>query len=109
MKTLVYAGQDRNPPWFGTTVPAHWHDYDGVRIGDNSETLDHNPADYFRHPVTGVNAVLTHAALGILPNHKANGAISRPNVTRTDILGPSCDPAYLRDESVTVRVTFDQN
>ena len=51
----------------GTTVPAHWHDYDGVRIGDNSETLDHNLADYFRHPVTGVNAVLTHAALGILP------------------------------------------
>ena len=108
-KTLVYAGSTDNTVYFGTTVPQHWHDDDGVRIGDNTETLDHNPQGYIRHQTSGTPAVLTHAALGILPNHKANGSISRPNVTRTEILRPDCDSAYLRDEDVTVRVTFDQN
>ncbi|MCY4416350.1 MAG: hypothetical protein OXE87_08590 [Chloroflexi bacterium] len=108
-KTLVYAGATDNTVYFGTTVPQHWHDDDGVRIGDNTETLDHNPQGFIRHKTTGTPAVLTHTAPGILPNHKANGSISRPNVTRTEILRPSCDPAYLRDENVTVRVTFDQN
>ena len=108
-KTLVYAETTDNTVYFGTTVPQHWHDDDGVRIGDNTETLDHNPQEFIRHKTTGTPAVLTHTAPGILPNHKANGSISRPNVTRTEILRPSCDPAYLRDENVTVRVTFDQN
>ena len=108
MKTLVYAGQDRNTLWFGTTVPAHWHDYDGVRIGDNTETLDHNPADYFRHPVTGVNAVLTYAALGTDPHRKVTGEFSRPRVVQTEILPPECDSTYARDELVTVRITFNQ-
>ena len=108
MKTLVYAGQDKNTLWFGTTVPAHWHDYDGVRIGDNTETLDHNPADYFRHPETGVDAVLTHAAPGTDPDRKVTGEFSRPRVVQTEILPPECDSTYARDELVTVRITFNQ-
>ena len=107
-QSLVRGAVDGKTAYFGTTVSQWWRDNDGIRIGDGSETLAHNLPDHIEHKTTGVDAILTHAAVGTFPNHKANGRISRPNVTSTQILGPECDDLYHRDEHVTVKVTFDQ-
>ena len=113
---LGYYGRDLVPvstggktAYFATTIGSSWEDSDGIEIGDQTETLGQNQADFFQHAETGVNADLTHPALGRFSNHKVNGYVSRPNVVRTELVAPACDDSYLRDEKVTVKVTFDQN
>ena len=107
-RKLVYVGQKDNVVYFATTV-GNWNAPDGIRIGDQSETFGDDQEGYIKSAATGVNADLTHPALGVLPQHKVNGDFSRPDVVKFELLAPSCDEKYLRDELVTVKVTFDQN
>ena len=107
-RNLVSVSTMDNTAYFATTIGNNWYDTDSVQIGDQTETLGHNQADFFQHAETGVNADLTHPALGRFSNHKVDGTVSRPDVVRTEIIGPACDNSYLRDEKVTVKVTFDQ-
>ncbi len=108
VRNLVSVSTMDNTAYFATTIGNNWYDTDGVQIGDQTETLGHNQADFFQHAETGVNADLTHSALGRFSNHKVDGTVSQPDVVRTEIIGPACDNSYLRDETVTVKVTFDQ-
>ena len=107
-RDLVYGARTGNVIFFATTVPSFWRDFDGIRIGDGTETLGHNRAGLIKHRETAVHADLSHAAVGRLSNHKVNGRISRPNVTKIELEGPSCHDNYLRDEKIVVKVSFDQ-
>ena len=106
-RQLVYAAQDGNKVFFATTVGA-WHDYDGIYIGDGSQTLGHNDAGFITSVASGAEADISHPELGTLPDHKMNGSVSRPNIVTFELVDPACEDYYLRDEKITIKVNFDQ-
>ena len=94
---------------FATLVRPSDVDTDGVWIGDNSSTLDHNPANYFRSAAGGQNMSLTHNSLGTQTSHKVDGRLTRPKVNRVRITSsPQHADYYVRGEEVKVEVRFDR-
>ena len=95
---------------FATLVRSSERDSNGIWIGNNTATLDHNPADAIRS--TGDfprNADLTHARLGTQSNHKVDGSKTRPRLKNIRITSsPQHADAYVRGETVTVEAKFDR-
>ena len=95
---------------FATLVRPSDEDADGIWIGDNTSTLDHNPADYFQTAVGNQNVSLTHASLGTQTNHKVDGSSERPKINRVRITSsPQHADYYVRGETVKLEVTFDRS
>lgn len=95
---------------FGALIRSSDVDTNGVWIGDNSSTLDHNPASYFRDADGNQNVNLTHASLGTQSDHKVDGSSTRPKVNRVRITSsPQFADYYVRGEKVTVEVRFDRS
>ena len=66
---------------FATLVRSYDSDSDGVWIGDNTATLDHNDADAIQSTGDSPrNANLSHSSLGTQSNHKVNGSATRPKI-----------------------------
>ena len=86
---------------FATLVRPSDVDTDGVWIGDNSATLDHNPASYFQDADGNQNVSLTHSSLGTQSSHKVDGRSTRPKVNRVRITSsPQHVDYYVRGEEV---------
>ena len=95
---------------FATLVQPSDLDTDGVWIGDNTSTLDHNPASYFQDADGNQNVSLTHSSLGTQSSHKVDGRSRRPKVNRVRITSsPQHADYYVRGEEVTVEVRFDRS
>ncbi len=94
---------------FATLVRSGDVDTDGVWIGDNSSTLDHNPENYFQTTDGNQNVSLTHSRLGTQSSHKVDGRSRRPKVNRVRITSsPQHADYYVRGEEVKVEVRFDR-
>jgi hypothetical protein len=113
-KNLVPVATRDNAWLFANFAWSADSDTDGIRIGDNTETLGHNPADYFQSVPTSddeqaVNAVLTHASLGTLSDHKVKGSQHRPKITNINISStPQYDDTYVRGETIKIKATFNK-
>ena len=95
---------------FAALVQSSDVDTNGVWIGDNTSTLDHNPANYFQAAEGGGNVTLTHGSLGTQTNHKVDGSSTRPKVNRVRITSsPQHADYYVRGEEVKVEVRFDRS
>ncbi len=102
---------NRGDTWiFASFVRSSDSDSDGVWIGDNTETLDHNDTDAIQS--TGdspVNANLTHASPGTQSNHKVKGNATRPKVTNVRIAStPEFGDTYVRNEPIQIEAQFDR-
>ncbi len=94
---------------FAALIRSGDRDTDGVWIGDQSVTLAHNPAEYFRTTSGGRDVNLDHGQLGTQRNHKVNGNAVRPAVNSIRITSsPQHRDAYVRGEAVEVRARFSQ-
>ena len=95
---------------FGTIVQSSDNDSDGVWVGDNTDTLDHNDADAIRSMGDSPqSAVLTHPSLGTQSNHKVKGRASRPKVRNVRIIStPQHDDTYIRNETIQIQAKFDR-
>ena len=95
---------------FAALIRSSDSDSNGVWIGDNSETLDHNDTDAIRS--TGdspVNADLTHSSLGTQSDHKVKGSATRPAVTDVRISStPEFGDTYVRNEAIQIEAQFDR-
>ena len=95
---------------FATLVRSSDVDTNGIWIGDNTVTLDHNPANYFQNASGDQNVNLTHSRLGTQTNHKVDGSSTRPKINRVRITSsPQFADAYVRGEAVKVEVRFDRS
>ena len=94
---------------FATLVRSSDNDSDGVWIGDNSSTLDHNDADAIQSVGDSPrNANLSHSRLGTQSNHKVNGSALRPKVTDVRIAStPQYGDTYVRNETIQIEARFD--
>ena len=109
-KGLVPASRRGNTVIFASLIQPNHVDTDGVWIGDNTFTLDHNPANYFRTADGNENVNLTHPSLGTQSSHKVNGRATRPKVNRVRITSsPQFADFYVRGEAVEVEVRFDRS
>lgn len=94
---------------FAALVQSSDVDTNGVWIGDNTATLDHNPANYFRDADGNQNVSLTHSRLGTQSSHKVDGRSTRPKINRVRITSsPQHADYYVRGEEVKVEVRFDR-
>ena len=94
---------------FATLVRASDEDTDGIWIGDNTSTLDHNPANRFQAVNGGGSVSLTHGSLGTQTSHKVDGRSTRPAINRVRITSsPQHREAYVRGEKVQLEVRFDR-
>ena len=97
---------------FGGLIRSTDLDTNGVWIGDNTATLDHNPANYIRsNPDEGdpVNANRTHSSLGTQSDHKVDGSKTRPKLKNIRITSsPQHADAYVRGETIEIEARFDR-
>ena len=109
-KGLVPGRTTGNQVLFVAFIQPYDSDSDGVWIGDNTATLDHNAADAIRSVGDSPrNAALTHASLGTQSNHKVDGSKTRPKVTTVIITSsPQHADAYIRSETIQVEAKFDR-
>ena len=86
-------------------------DTDGVWIGDNTSTLDHNDANAFRSKGSSPrNANLSHPSLGTQSNHKVKGGATRAEISRVRISStPEFGDTYVRNEPIRIEVQFDRS
>ncbi|MCY4559942.1 MAG: hypothetical protein OXF79_26995 [Chloroflexi bacterium] len=95
---------------FATLIQSGDVDTNGVWIGNNSSTLDHNPANYFQTSEGNQNVSLTHSSLGTQSSHKVDGRSRRPKVNRVRITSsPQHADYYVRGEEVQVEIRFDRS
>lgn len=107
---LVPVSQRGNTVIFATLIRSSDRDTDGIWIGDNTSTLDHNPDEYFWDSNGNHNVSLTHSSLGTQSSHKVDGRSTRPKVNRVRITSsPQHGDAYVRGEEVKVEVRFDRS
>ena len=108
-RALVPASHRGNTVIFASLIQPSHEDTDGVWIGDNTFTLDHNPANYFRTADGSENVNLTHASLGTQSGHKVDGSSTRPEINRVRITSsPQFADFYVRGEAVQMEVSFDR-
>ena len=95
---------------FATLVRPSDNDSDGVWIGDNSSTLDHNDADAIQSVGDSPrNANLSHSRLGTQSNHMVKGSAVRPKVTDVRIAStPQYGDTYVRNETIQLEARFDR-
>ena len=95
---------------FATLVRPSDNDSDGVWIGDNTSTLDHNASDAIQSVGDSPrNANLSHSSLGTQSNHKVNGSAIRPKVTDVRIAStPEFGDTYVRNETIQIEARFDR-
>ena len=109
-RNLVPVSHRGNTVLFGGFIRSTDRDTDGVWIGDNTATLDHNPANYIRsNPDEGdpVNANLTHASPGTQSDHKVKGSANRLELTRVRIASsPQFGDTYIRGETIQIEARF---
>ena len=110
-RALVPISRRGNTVIFGTLIQPQNSDSDGVWIGDNTTTLDHNEADAIRSVGDSPrNAHLSHASLGTQSNHKVDGSSTRPAINRVRITSsPQYADAYVRGETVRLEIAFDSS
>ena len=109
-RDLVPASYRGDTIIFATLVRSSDVDTDGIWIGDNTSTLDHNPANYFQTTEGNQNVSLTHSSLGTQSGHKVDGRSRRPKVNRVRITSsPQHADYYVRGEEVRVEVRFDRS
>ena len=78
-RDLVPASHRDETVIFAALIQPYNRDSNGVWIGDNTSTLDHNDADAIRSKGDSPrNANLTHASLGTQSNHKVDGSQRAP-------------------------------
>ena len=110
-RDLVPASHREETVIFASLIQPSNRDSNGVWIGDNTSTLDHNDADAIRS--TGdspTNANLTHASLGTQSNHKVDGSKQRPRLQSVRISStPQHSDAYVRGETVEIKARFDRS
>lgn len=107
---LVPASHRGNTVIFASLIQPSHEDTDGVWIGDNTFTLDHNPANYFRTADGRENVNLTHSSLGTQSGHKVDGSSTRPEINRVRLTSsPQFADFYVRGEAVQVEVRFDRS
>ena len=95
---------------FATLIQTWDVDTNGIWIGDNTSTLDHNPANYFQAAEGGGNVSLTHGSLGTQSSHKVDGRSTRPKINQVRITSsPQHADYYVRGEGVKVEVRFDRS
>ena len=109
-RDLVSASRRDNTVIFAALVQPSNRDSNGVWIGDNTSTLDHNDADAIRSKGDSPrNANLTHASLGTQSNHKVDGSKERPRLQSVRISSrPQHADAYVRGETVKIKARFDR-
>ena len=95
---------------FAALVNPSDNDSNGVWIGDNTSTLDHNDADAIRSTGDSPrNANLTHARLGTQSNHKVKGSSTRPQLQSVRISStPQYGDTYIRGEAIKIEARFDR-
>ena len=95
---------------FATLVQPSDNDSNGVWIGDNASTLDHNDADAIQSVGDSPsNANLSHSRLGTQSNHKVKGSAVRPKVTDVRIAStPQYGDTYVRNETIQIEARFDR-
>ena len=110
-RALVPVSRRGNTVIFATLIQPQNSDSDGVWIGDNTTTLDHNEADAIRSVGDSpINANLAHASLGTQSNHKVDGSSTRPAINRVRITSsPQYADAYVRGERVRLEIGFDRS
>ena len=110
-RALVPVSERGNTVIFATLIQPQNSDSDGVWIGDNTTTLDHNEADAIRSVGDSPrNANLTHASLGTQSNHKVDGSSTRPAINWVRITSsPQYADAYVRGERVRLEIAFDSS
>ena len=96
---------------FATLIRSSDRDTDGIWIGDNTATLDHNDADAITS--TGAsprNANWTHSSLGTQSSHKVKGNAYRPKVTEVSIAStPQYGTTYVRNEAIKIQARFNRS
>ena len=109
-RDLVPVSHRDNTVLFGALIRPQDRDTNGIWIGDNTATLDHNEANAIRSTGDSPrNADLTHASLGTLSNHKVKGSATRPRLRNVRISStPQYASAYVRGETVEVKARFDR-
>ena len=95
---------------FATLVRSYDSDSDGVWIGDNTATLDHNEGDAIQSTGDSPrNADLSHSSLGTQSNHKVNGSATRPKIRSVRIAStPQYGDTYIRYEPIQIEAQFDR-
>ena len=109
-RDLVPASHRDETVIFAALIQPYNRDSNGVWIGDNTSTLDHNDADAIRSKGDSPrNANLTHASLGTQSNHKVDGSKERPRLQSVRISSrPQHADAYVRGETVKIKARFDR-
>ena len=110
-RDLVPASHRDETVIFATLIRPSDSDSNGVWIGDNTSTLDHNDADAIRSAGDSpTNAVLTHSSLGTQSNHKVDGSSQRPKLQSVRISStPQHAEAYVRGEPIEIEARFDRS
>ena len=100
-RDLVPASYRDETVIFAALINPSDNDSNGVWIGDNTSTLDHNDADAIRSTGDSPrNANLTHARLGTQSNHKVKGSSTRPQLQSVRISStPQYGDTYIRGEA----------
>ena len=107
---LVPVDTRGNTVLFGALIRPQDRDRNGIWIGDNTETFDHNNADSIRSTGNSPgNADWSHASLGAQSDHKVDGSVTRPRLQNVKISStPQHSDFYVRGETVQVPARFDR-
>ena len=95
---------------FGALIRPQDRDGNGIWIGDNTATLDHNDADSIRSRGNSPrNADWTHPSLGTQSDHKVDGSATRPRLRNVKLSSkPQHAGFYVRGETVQISARFDR-
>lgn len=96
---------------FATLIRSSDRDTDGIWIGDNTATLDHNDAGSITSTgASPLNANWTHSSLGTQSSHKVKGNAYRPKVTDVRIAStPQYGNTYVRNEAIKIEARFNRS
>ena len=109
-RSLVPASHREETVIFAALIQSSDNDSNGVWIGSNTATLDHNPANYITsRDASPVNADWTHSSLGTQSDHKVKGSAYRPKVTDVRIKStPEYGDTYVRNEAIEIEARFNR-
>ena len=99
-----------NTVLFGALIRVQDRDSNGIWIGDNTATLDHNDPDAITSTGDSPrNANLTHSSPGTQSDHKVDGSKTRPKLKNIRISSsPQHADAYVRGETIEIEARFDR-
>ena len=109
-RDLVPVSTRDNVVIFATVVQPRDNDSNGVWIGDNTSTLDHNSDNYIQSTGNSpTNANWTHSSPGTQSDHKVKGNAIRPRLREVRISStPQFGDTYVLNEAIRLEARFTQ-